>query len=631
MIDFPTGRPSPPIGSTSSTAPTSPAADATAVVQQKVDAVVVEVTARKDSGNLEQPGWNILLKLNPGATTPADITTTLTTAALQTLQAGQALLVQTESQFPLPLDTRLQVNASLSQGLVIQQAVAPDPLQAIQQSLVKLLAPQQQSLAPLLANLIQLLRQDTLSQLESLPVRVQTAIRDLITSLPDPSTVREPGQLQNLLENSGLLLEAKLNRLIQQLRQDIGTGVAGSSATAKATPAGTSPVPAKPDLPPSATTISRPPEPASPLQQLRSELSHDLKHGLMQLEQALRGATAKEAASQRPAEQATPGQTVRPDSGQPTTPQSQQPVAVAIAKATTSPATVSASALQASAPASPAETASQTAPAVDGNSDTPLKDPMQVLRELARRVEAGQAGKLRTPEQHPGMSAPTGAEPETTQSTLAIQRYVNAARSGSEHHPGTQASHPGILAPPLPGQILVQAQPRANTNLQGNELADALVKTLLSQVRGALARVNLHQLSSAASKQDSSPTSTLSFEIPFLFAGQVDLFQLRIDSEAEKEQDRKNKNLGKRWVVQLGFDIEGLGPMFCQLSLTGKSMAVSFWAAWEQTLAETKAHFNFLEQSLNNMGIRVEKIQAQLGMPELDRTGVRNQLVDIKT
>ena len=81
----------------------------------------------------------------------------------------------------------------------------------------------------------------------------------------------------------------------------------------------------------------------------------------------------------------------------------------------------------------------------------------------------------------------------------------------------------------------------------------------------------------------------------------------------------------------MGFDIEGLGPMFCQLSLTGKSMAVNFWAAWEQTLSNTKAHFQFLEEALQGMGIRVEKIQAQLGMPELDKTGVRNQLVDIKT
>ena len=109
------------------------------------------------------------------------------------------------------------------------------------------------------------------------------------------------------------------------------------------------------------------------------------------------------------------------------------------------------------------------------------------------------------------------------------------------------------------------------------------------------------------------------------------MFQFRIDEETPHGEEHKEKNQAKRWVVQMGFDIEGLGPMFCQLSLTGKALAVQFWAAWEQTLTSTKAHFGFLEQALQDMGIRVEKIQAQLGMPEVDRTGLRNQLVDIKT
>jgi hypothetical protein len=162
-------------------------------------------------------------------------------------------------------------------------------------------------------------------------------------------------------------------------------------------------------------------------------------------------------------------------------------------------------------------------------------------------------------------------------------------------------------------------------------MADAIVNILLKQVRGALARMTLHQLTSSAQKQDSNAQPTLSFEIPFLHAGQVEMFQFKIEQESQTEQERRDKSLTKRWQVQLGFDIEGLGPMFCQLSLAGNNMAVTFWAAWENTLAQTKAHFNFLEQALTDMGIHVEKMQGHLGIPENDRTGVRNQLVDIKT
>ena len=162
-------------------------------------------------------------------------------------------------------------------------------------------------------------------------------------------------------------------------------------------------------------------------------------------------------------------------------------------------------------------------------------------------------------------------------------------------------------------------------------MADALVSVLLKQVKGALSRITLHQLASQPRSPDpAAPQPLLSFELPVLHQGQVQVFQFVIEEqEARTEQD--GNNTGKRWVVQMAFDIEGLGPMLCQISMLGRSASVAFWAEWENTLQHTRSHFEYLQNVLTDMGLRVEKLQGHLGMPKSEQAILRNQLVDIRT
>ena len=435
-----------------------------------------------------------------------------------------------------------------------------------------------------------------LSHLAALPLRTQAAIAQVIAALPDPQAVRD--QLKTWVRNSGLLQEAKLAQLLKPepgtaRPQGEGSDTTRSSGTGAQTGTALQQVrqqiqalvqrltPASGETPTARVPSSASALPAAiPVAALNAMLEGDIKHALQQLERQLQGAEGT------------------------------KPVPVPAENAGKPAATASPNAAPADPDAIPAQTGSERKPG----------QPLEIARRAEGVPKEGTANTTTSTN-----TAATTATP--AKSPLAIQRYQ--AGSGAT---GTTLDAPTPdLIPPLPGQVVVQAQARSRPPLKDGDMADAIVKTLLAQVRGALARVTLHQLSSHSNRQDSPTPTSLSFEIPFLHQQQINVFQFRIDEETPQQEEQEKKSHTKRWVVQLGFDIEGLGPMFCQLSLTGKAMAVQFWAAWENTLNNTKAHFGCLEKSLQDMGISVEKIQAQLGMPEIDRTGVRNQLVDVKT
>lgn len=601
MIDIPSSS-SPTSATTTSTTSTvtaTGAADvARAAVAAKLEAVVQAVQSRIDAGQPQKPAWDILLKLNPQASQTAPEVDSLTPDLLRQLQTGQALLVRSRADLFLPVGTRLQVNVSVAQGIQIQHIQLPDPLPTQILAQIKQWLPRQQPIQPLMSNVLHLLQTSQHHQLTSLPPAVQAAIKALIQTLADPTQVRDPGQLQKLIENSGLFSEAKLTRALRQRQEPTKVPVSSGSAPPpsnnetstrrEASPALTQSLKGwlnriKPTFPTAAEIphdkTARPPTASSAptTSVLQPVLQQDLKYALQILEKHL---------------QATQTATTSPGDD------------------TSKPAPA------ASAPSDNRSSASNPNPLpirTAGDSTVPAKgvDP-------AASARPGEG----TPATGVSVTASTA-----TKSPLAIQRY----QSATPQSPTTSTDAIPDLLPPLPGQIVVQAQPRSRTSLKQDDMAEAIIKTLLAQVRGALARMTLHQLSSHSRHQDSGTPTTLSFEIPFLHQQQVEVFQFRIEEECDHEDDKTERKQGKRWMVQMGFDIEGLGPMFCQLSMIGVSMSVHFWAAWEQTLSSTRAHFSFLEQALQKMGIRVEKIQAQLGLPEIDKTGVRNQLVDIKT
>lgn len=601
MIEFP---PNPSTIKPNAASETAAVGDTKALAQQTIQAQVVAVRALPQQAQKQL--YEILLQAKVSSSGSVDQSlfqspttskytqspiTQINQAVLQSLQQGQTLQIKTQAHFPLPVATQVLASLSIGKGIEIK-AVEPPPLQS-QSIALKQLVPQQQSIGAVLGNALDLLanKPDTL---QKLPPNLQMQLKKLIASVPSIKELTKADTVQQAFKDSGISFEAKLTKLAQDQHQSQEKSLAankfGVGETLKVLSkrliqgniTNTAEQSQSKDSTDNTSLDSS--KKARPNQILNSEsiatskerlqpLNSDLKQQLFSLQKALQHVSKQEAS-----------------------------------KADNKP------------PGMPAEFTNKNN-AQGLNTTTSQPDELTKFKKITLENSAAQAAK------EPNSS---NAKPNTPQSHHSLKHYQTQSSVASAQQ-GIANSSEQLLLPPLPGQVQIQAQPKITPTIKGNEMADALVSILLKQVKGAIARVTLHQMASQTQRQEGQTGNMLlSFELPFIHNNQANVIQFKIEEELEKKQSGE-KQQEKRWVVQMGFDIEGLGPMLCQINLIRHSASVAFWAEWENTLSHTKAHFDYLQTALQDMGLKVEQLQGHLGIPNEEKARLTNQLVDIKT
>jgi len=218
----------------------------------------------------------------------------------------------------------------------------------------------------------------------------------------------------------------------------------------------------------------------------------------------------------------------------------------------------------------------------------------------------------------------TNATRTVTNEPAAIKAY----QSSTPSPPSLQ----GI--PPLPGQIMMQAQPNTKATLKGDEVADALIKILLKQTQASINRLQLHQLATAAVHGDDAAQASqppLSFDLPILNFNQLSIFHFHIEEENNSANEKDAAEADKKWNVSMGFDIEGLGAMFCELSLINTHIYVKFWAKEKDTVIRAKSYFEVLQNNLHNIGATVKELECIEGLPSQQEFTLQQSLIDIET
>lgn len=162
--------------------------------------------------------------------------------------------------------------------------------------------------------------------------------------------------------------------------------------------------------------------------------------------------------------------------------------------------------------------------------------------------------------------------------------------------------------PPLRGSPL-QAQPAVSASLPAQSSSDAAAE-LTHQTEGALARLQINQLTSLPATEHPAPLWTL--ELPLRHNGRADLLHMRI------EQDQAAKKPGAQnasWTVSLGLDLDGLGPMHARITLAGERVSATLWAERGDTVALLDKHINELHNGLTRAGLKTDTLRCQQGEP----------------
>jgi hypothetical protein len=172
----------------------------------------------------------------------------------------------------------------------------------------------------------------------------------------------------------------------------------------------------------------------------------------------------------------------------------------------------------------------------------------------------------------------------------------------------------------------LQAQAASAPTLARVALAAAALNELQQQTEGSLARLQLNQLASLPDSTEPQPSWLL--ELPLRHQAQVDLFHLRIGHEASGSSEEAAT--GRPWVVNLAFDLPGLGPVQARVAVLGEQVSTTFWAEHAGTTQAFQTHLQTLSQNLQQAGLGVGDLVCHTGAAPQPPAGPRAPLMDTR-
>ena len=181
-----------------------------------------------------------------------------------------------------------------------------------------------------------------------------------------------------------------------------------------------------------------------------------------------------------------------------------------------------------------------------------------------------------------------------------------------------------LATPPLrPAKPQPQGKALPTTSGMSNLLQ--ILGEVGKQAEGALARLNLLQLTSLPQQDQSNPLWF--FELPIHDQDKTDIFQLIVEEESNEQEDAQNK----QWGIMLSFDLENLGPMYVKLNYFNEQISATVWAENSKTAAFVNRELSELSKRFEQAEVEIGKLHCQQGTPsETEITSVNQTVLDIK-
>lgn len=169
----------------------------------------------------------------------------------------------------------------------------------------------------------------------------------------------------------------------------------------------------------------------------------------------------------------------------------------------------------------------------------------------------------------------------------------------------------------------------------GKERLEKVIETLMQQTAGVLAKIQLNQLASIDHSRQgvTEPNTTQQwlFELPLNTGTHMEVVTIHIKEKEQKSRD-KDQRQEKSWQVDLGFDLGELGKVHIEFRLINQSAHSIIWADNAQTYSRINDQLNTLQQTLENIGMHVERIDCRQGkVPERTPLRITSRLIDITT
>lgn len=236
---------------------------------------------------------------------------------------------------------------------------------------------------------------------------------------------------------------------------------------------------------------------------------------------------------------------------------------------------------------------------------------IQVLRENAANS---------TPQAPRGGTAPPAAALPSPATPAALSPAMLAAVLANARPPAAAGAYGDPAAPPQRGQ---PPQPQAVAAL-GRAALEPL--ELLRQSEGALARIQLNQLSSLTGERPTAGDWLI--ELPVRRDGDIDLWGLRIGREPDRDGTGAAEGGAPGWAVTLAFELPGLGPMQARIALCGERVTAQFFSPSRDIAPLVRTHLPLLDARLRAAGLEVGELGCSEGRLPVTPDTARARILD---
>jgi hypothetical protein len=201
-----------------------------------------------------------------------------------------------------------------------------------------------------------------------------------------------------------------------------------------------------------------------------------------------------------------------------------------------------------------------------------------------------------------------------------------AAKAEVALHPSTptppaapQQTQADLKPPPPYRGAPTTGQPPAATVVTPDATPMDVVRTLLAQTDGAIARQVLMQVASLPDAVGATPSHAdgadkhWNLEIPFVTPQGTAIAHFEIQRDGRKTSPKQA--LAVAWRANFSLDFEPMGPIHAQIALTGKRAAVNIWAERKDTAAVLRSGISELSVALQAAALDAGDVIVRDGAP----------------
>nr|WP_158651751.1 flagellar hook-length control protein FliK [Marinobacterium profundum] len=262
-----------------------------------------------------------------------------------------------------------------------------------------------------------------------------------------------------------------------------------------------------------------------------------------------------------------------------------------------------------------------------------------VLNQLLQQAQAGTAASSQAARQlSPVVQSLLqifGITPGLRDSGQAVRRNIEKGGFFTEASLGRAAAQPANAKSNagVPGNATTDLKAQMG---QLQQLADALPPQAREQMHkllgDLLARITSSQLNSASQNKD-LPDGTserhLALDLPVRLGERMENVELRLKRyRARRGEDPASSH----WLVRLHFDLQALGPLEAELRLRDDNrMSARFWTQEPETARLIEQRLPEFASNLDRQGIEVDDLGCHQGTAPRGETGIRRQLINLKT